>query len=169
MKYAFILGSNAYIASRGSISFFENGEEKEFLKIQSVFKSVKAGNTELSVDIQIADAAGNPVSLPASQNNSKMSIEYLPERVKIINADGSTLIDVHQLDHDVYMHLSHHITAELERYDPIAVIRLFGHFMVGNHNISIDNEKLFIDDDSFAESVLIGPSGVQFRTDGVSV
>ena len=159
MKYAFILGSNAYIASHGVITFFEGTQETEFLKIQSVLQPVKAGNTVLSVDLHIKDLHGNIAS------NVRKDEE--PGRVKLLNADGSTLIDVHQLDEADYMHLSHHITAELERYNPIAVIRVDGHFMVGEHRIIIDNEKLFIDDDSFAESVLIGQGGVQLRAHGV--
>ena len=94
-------------------------------------------------------------------------IDESPERLRILNTDGTTMIDVHQLERHDYMALSHHIVAELERYDPIAVIRVFGHFMIGRHRISIDNEKLFIDNESFAESVLIGRGGVQLRTDGV--
>ncbi len=167
MKYAFILGSNAYIASHGVITFFEDTQEKEFLKIQSIFKPVKAGNTELSVDLHIKNTEGNAIDLIGNKASNILDIDESPERLRIFNANGSTMIDVHQLEQHDYMALSHHITAELGRYDPIAVIRLYGHFMVGNHRISIDNEKLFIDNESFAESVLIGRGGVQLRTDGV--
>jgi len=167
MKYAFILGSNAYIASHGVITFFEDTQEKEFLKIQSIFKPVKEGNTELSVDLHITSSGGYNIDMLANKAIGVSHIDESPERLRIINADGTTMIDVHQLEKHDYMALSHHITAELGRYDEMAVIRLYGHFMVGNHRISIDNEKLFIDNESFAESVLIGRGGVQLRTDGV--
>jgi len=150
-----------------ALSLFEDTQEKEFLKIQSVFKPVKEGNTELSVDLHIKNAEGYNVDMLANKAIGVSHVEESPERLKILNADGSTLIDIHQLEKHDYMALSHHISAELERYDPIAVIRLYGHFMVGNHHISIDNEKLFIDSESFAESVLIGRGSVQLRTDGV--
>lgn len=167
MKYAFILGSNAYIASHGVIAFFEDAQEKEFLRIQSTFKSVKAGNTELSIDLHIKNLEGYNIDLLGNKTLNSARMDESPERVRIFNEDGATMIDVHQLEKHDYMALSHHIAAELERYDPIVVFRLFGHFMVGNHRISIDNEKLFIDNESFAESVLIGQGGVQLRTDGV--
>ncbi|WP_448702730.1 hypothetical protein ACFGVR_10290 [Mucilaginibacter sp. AW1-3] len=167
MKYAFILGSNAYIASQGVITFFEDTREKEFLRINSTFQSVKSGNTELSVDLHIKNAEGYNIDLLANKALNVSRIDESPERLRILNSDGTTMIDVHQLEKHDYMALSHHISAELERYEHIVVIRVFGHFMVGNHRISIDNEKLHIDNESFAESVLIGQGGVQFRTDGV--
>ena len=167
MKYAFILGSNAYIASQGVVTFFEDTREKEFLRIRSVFKPVKDGNTELSIDLHIKNQSGTNIDLLANKTSAMVSIDESPGRVKIFNPDGSTMIDVHQLDAHDYMHLSHHITAELERYEHIAVLRLFGQFMVGDHHVHIDNEKLHIDNESFAESVLIGNGGVQLRTHGV--
>lgn len=167
MKYAFILGSNAYIASHGVITFFEDTHEKEFISIQSVFKPVKAGNTELSVDLHIKNADGYNIDLLDNKPLGPARIEESAERLRVLNIDGTTMIDIHQLEKHDYMALSHHITAELGRYDEIAVIRLYGHFMVGHHHISIDNEKLFIDNESFAESVLIGNAGVQLRSNGV--
>ncbi|OCX52642.1 hypothetical protein BEL04_14445 [Mucilaginibacter sp. PPCGB 2223] len=167
MKYAFVLGSNAYIANQGVITFFEDTQEKEFLRVRSVFKPVREGNTELAVNIHIKNREGYNIDVLDNKTMNSTRIDDSPGRFKVFNTDGSTLIDVHQLEKHDYMHLSHHITAELERYEHIAVIRVFGHFMVGDHRISIDNEKLFIDNESFAESVLIGQGGVQLRADGV--
>jgi hypothetical protein len=74
----------------------------------------------------------------------------------------NTIIDIHQLDDQTAMRLAHNIIAELEVQSSVAVIRIRGDFMLGGMHIEIDNEKLFINGNSYANSVLAGQNNLQF-------
>jgi hypothetical protein len=170
MKYAFILGSNAFITSHGIISYTDNGETKEFLRINDTIKN-KSGvaGKALSVNIDIKDLNGNAVKL-SNDGAAATNVHLVAnDRIKITNPDGTTVIEVHELGKDAVRGLSHHITSELDTEGTVAVIRLFGHFVVGNNHISIDNEKLFIDGNSYAESVHVEHhnGGIVFTETGV--
>jgi hypothetical protein len=172
MKYAFILGSNAFITSNGVISYTENGETKEFLRVKSTIKKYPgAPESGLSIDLDLADVAGKPVKLIGDQAyEGGFYLEQTTDRVKFLQSDNkSVIIDVHELSEASVAGLSHHIIAEIEMYDPIAVIRLFGHFKVGNIHVSVDNEKLFIDGNSYAESVHVEHgAGLVMTNEGVA-
>lgn len=161
MKYAFIMGSNAFITSHNVISYATNGESKEFVRINHTVKHKPgAVATPLDVNVDVCDARGTSVKL--SDNviaTPGFHVEQTNDRVRILKSDDSLIIDIHELSDEAIAGLSHHITAELDREDYIVVIRLNGHFRVGDLHISIDNEKLFIDDNSYAESVQVEHSG----------
>jgi hypothetical protein len=89
--------------------------------------------------------------------------------VLVTKHNGDTIIDIHQLDDESAMALEHNIIAELEVNSPIAVIRIRGDFMLGGMHIEIDNEKLFVNDNSYANSVLAGQNNLQFAAEGVVI
>jgi hypothetical protein len=163
MKYAYILGSNAFVSPHGYISSTENGETKTFLSIRSVYHDTAAGS-HLSVDIDIRDMLDRELKLTDNlagiDNVFKISEER--DRVHVTDHIGNTIIDVHQLDDESAMALEHNVVAELEVHAPIAAIRVRGNFMLGGIHIEIDNEKLFVNGNSYANSVLAGTNNLEF-------
>jgi hypothetical protein len=153
MKYAYILGSNSFISPHGFISCNEDGRDISFLSIRSVYHDT-AADSRLSVDIDIRDMLDRELVLTDNQagNATGFNITEQRDRVLITNHNGDTIIDVHQLDDQSAMRLEHNIIAELEAHAPVVVIRIRGNFMVGRIHIEIDNEKLFINGNSIANS-----------------
>jgi len=114
MKYAFIVGSNAFIIPHGAIS---NGEH-DFLKINSIYHDTSdlGANSTFNIDLNIKDVDGSAIDIRA--NNAVIGASYSVikqrDRIKVLRADGSTIIHVHQLDYEAAMGLEHNIVAELE-------------------------------------------------------
>jgi hypothetical protein len=91
------------------------------------------------------------------------------DRVIVTRPNGNTVLDVHQLDDHSARNLEHNIVAEIEVNAPVAVIRVRGDFIVGDLHIEIDNEKLFLGEDSYANSVLAGSDELSFSHSGVMI
>ncbi|MDB5145122.1 MAG: hypothetical protein JWQ66_3835 [Mucilaginibacter sp.] len=170
MKYAYIFGSNAYVSPHGYISYTENGQTRSFLSIRSIYHDTAAGS-HLSVDLDIRDMLDRELKFTDNQaeNATGFHISEQRDRVLITKHNGDTIIDIHQLDDESAMALEHNIIAELEVNSPIAVIRIRGDFMLGGMHIEIDNEKLFVNDNSYANSVLAGQNNLQFAAEGVVI
>ncbi len=166
MKYAFVLGTSAYIVPHGVISYANHETSNPIIKINSIYHDNEP-DSFLSVDLDIKDMHGNGVIV---HNNTALGtgVKILTEQnsVKVFGADGHVIIHVHQIDDETAMSLQLNITAELERNAPIAVIRIFGDFMTHDLRISAENEKLFINDDGYATSALAG-NDLRFTTAGV--
>lgn len=171
MKYAFIIGSNAFIVPSGIIVYGDQDEEKEFLRINSIYHDLPPGAEEtfLDINLYIKDADGTPVNLLADKPAAGTGYAVLRERnfIKVLRADGSLLIHIHQLDDDAAMSLEHNITAELEVNTPIVVIRITGEFLLGALDITAENEKLYINKIGYGNSVLAGTSHLKFTSEGV--
>jgi len=171
MKYAFIIGSNAFIVPSKVLSYADNDDEKEFLRINSIYHDLPPGVQEahLDIDLDIKDIDGTPILMLANQTLNSASHTVKKERnsIQIVRADGSLIIQVHQLDDDSAMSLEHNITAELEVNMPIVVIRINGDFMAGGLRIAAENEKLYVNDIGYANSVLAGKNQLHFTTNGV--
>ena len=170
MKYAFVIGSNAFVVPRNTISYGEDGREKEFLRINAVYHDLPHNETSfLDVSLDVIDAHGNPVTIRSNDPVEGMPYTVKRERdnIQVFNPDGSLIIQVHQLDDDSAMALEHNITAELEVNTPVAVIRVTGDFRVGDLHIRAENEKLFINDNSYANSVQAGKNDLVFSSAGV--
>ncbi|WP_426671093.1 hypothetical protein ACPPVU_07635 [Mucilaginibacter sp. McL0603] len=173
MKYAFILGSNSYIVPGNTLIYSHNGEAIDFLSITSIYHDRPAGQgiTALAVDLDIKDIDGNPLKLQANngENTSLFKITEDRDRLLVTKPDGTTVIDVHQLDDVSAMKLEHNIIAELEVHSPVAVIRIRGNFMINDLHIEIDNEKVFVNGNSYANSTLAGKTNLQFTDEGVVI
>jgi hypothetical protein len=171
MKYAFIIGSNAFVVRKPVISYVDNGEEKDFLKINSIYhgSASQKGGTHLDIDLDIKDIDGTPVFMMVNLNLEAAPYKVKIERdsIEVLRTDGSLIIHVHQLDDVAAMNLEHYIIAELEVNMPIAVIRINGDFVAGNLNISAENEKLYINDIGYANSASAGNDKLKFTSKGV--
>ncbi|WP_295674766.1 hypothetical protein [uncultured Mucilaginibacter sp.] len=173
MKYAYIIGSNAFVVHSKVITYANQGEDKEFLRINAIYhdQGEPAPETHLDCDINIKDLNGTPVTLLASKavNDGPYTIKTARDSVEVLRTDGSTLIHIHQMDDDTAMSLEHNITAELEVSMPVVVIRIFGDFILGDLRISAQSEKLFVNDNGYGNSVQAGLNQLRFTEEGVEV
>ena len=170
MKYAFIIGSNAFIVPSGAI-FYGDNADKEFLKINSVYHDTKdpANGGVLDIDLNIKDTDGTPVIILNNKPviGAPYTIQKERNSVKVIRIDGTVIVHVHQLDDESAMALEHNITAELEIHAPVAVIRITGEFFVDGLHVRAENEKLFINNNGYATSAMIGKNKLEFTAEGV--
>jgi hypothetical protein len=171
MKYAFLFGSNVFVVPNNTISYMDQEQTTRFLRILSVHRDTPAGERRqvLSVDADVKDNEGRELRITANQPEdiSNFVIHETYDRLLVTKPDGSAVLDVHQLDYETAMSLEHNITAELEVNMPLAVIRVRGNFLLGGIHIEIDNEKLFIDDDSYATAALAGDNDLRISHSGV--
>lgn len=170
MKYAFLFGSNVFVVPGNTLSYVDNEQANRFLRIVSVYKNDPGDqHSVLSIDADIKDNEGHVLRITNNQSEdiSNFLIHETHDRLSITKRDGSTVLDVLQLDYKTAMSLEHNIVAELEVNMPLHIIRLRGNFMAGGIHIEIDNEKLFIDDDSYATAALAGETDLRFSHSGV--
>jgi hypothetical protein len=167
MKYAFIMGSSAFVVPNGVINYSDGNFSKEILRVRSIYHDDVPGS-HLSVDLDIDEPDGNNIRIINNVAEQYVGCQVTIERnrVKVLKADGTIVIDVQQMDDESAMALQHNIVAELEVNTPIAVIRIFGDFKAGGLNISAENEKLFVNHNGYATSALAGKE-LQFTTNGV--
>jgi len=169
MKYAFIIGSSAFVVPNGVISYSDDKHSGEILRIKSIY-SDKIPGSVLSIDLDINDTHGAKIKLVNNMAEFPLGFKLTETRnsVKVFSPDGKIVINVQQMDDDSAMALEHNIVAELEVNMPIAAIRIFGDFKAGGLNISAENEKLYINDNGYATSALAGPQLV-FTERGVVI
>lgn len=173
MKYAFIMGSNVYVVPSNTISFTDNEGTHRFLRIISLHHHTPTDQkrTVLTIDADIKDNEGHIIRLAGNKPEEAPAYDILEQtdRVLVTKPDGTTVLDVHQLDEKTAMGLEHNISAELEVNMPFTAIRLRGDFVLGNLHIEIDNEKLFIGKDSYGNSALAGKDDLKFSDAGVLI
>ena len=173
MKYAYIIGSNAFVVHSKVITYADHGEDKDFLRINSVYhdQGDPAPETHLDCDINIKDMNGAQVTVLANKaaTGGPYTVKTTRDSIEVLRTDGSTLIHIHQMDDDTAMSLEHNITAELEVSMPVVVIRIFGDFILGGLHISAQGEKLFVNKNGYGNSVQAGLNQLRFTEEGVEV
>lgn len=171
MKYAFIMGSNSFIVPGNTLVYTDHNIN--FLRVNSIYRDRPAGqqSTVLDVDLDIKDVDGTIIRVnknePAQTGRADVTVHK--DLLHITRPDGSTLIYIHQMDEDTVMGLEHNIIAEIEALEPEAVIRIRGNFMVDDLHLEIDNEKLFVNGNSYANSTQTGKLNLQFDHERVVV
>ncbi len=172
MKYAFLLGSNAFIVNNPVITYLQDNNAVELLKIKSLYSPAtnNANSTILVVDTNITDAHGHRIALMDNDlDHSDYRSVRTDKQIHVTDSEGHIVIDILQLDEAAKPGLSSHVVNELAHHPYAKVIRLRGDFMFGEHRLTIDNEKFFIDDDIYAESVQVGSNGIELSAKGVIV
>ena len=170
MKYAFVIGSSAFIVRGKTISTGEQGNWRHFLRINSVSQGGPGPNdSHLDIDLDVKDTDGTAVTVLSNKpvTGAPYSIVTEPDSVKILRLDGTPIIHVQQLDYDTAMALEHNIVAEFEVHAPVAVIRISGEFFVDRLHIRAQNEKLLINENGYATSALAGENDLKFTAEGV--
>ena len=171
MKYAFIMGSNSFIVPGNTLVYTDHNID--FLRINSIYRDRPAGqgSTVLDVDLDIKDSDGTVIKINKNEpaQTGKTDVAVRKDRLHITRADGTTIIDVHQMDEDSAMRLEHNIVAELEALSPDVVLRVRGNFLVDDLHLEIDNEKLFVNGNSYANSTQTGKLNLQFHHDSLVI
>src|SRR3569833_3447973 len=154
MKYAFLFGSNVFVVPGNTISYVDNEQTTRFLRIVSVHKDDPSGEKRsvLTIDADIKDNEGHVLRITNNQSEdiSNFHIQETYDRVLVIKRNGSTVLDVHQLDYKTAMSLEHNIVAEMEVNLPFHIIRLHGNFLAGVLHIEIKKKKQKNNKNSYA-------------------
>src|ERR1700753_3938955 len=99
MKYAYIIGSNAFVVPGRAISYSDGGEFKEFLRINEIHHSASPhkDQTFLDCDINISDVDGTPITVIANKqvNASTYRLSAENDSIMIARPDGSVLLPIH--------------------------------------------------------------------------
>ncbi|QJD97065.1 hypothetical protein HH214_14905 [Mucilaginibacter robiniae] len=171
MKYAFVFGTNVYLSDTRTVSYANTETRIEFLKVLSSYhhRDSKDDHT-LAIDATISSSNDEGIRIENNrlQANSNLTLEALPYRVRVFHTGhAEPILDVYQLPEDQYDALDSHITNEIEVLQPEAVFTIKGDFKVDGHRILIDNEKLFVDGDSYATGKTNAHQGVMLTPYGV--
>jgi hypothetical protein len=171
MKYTFLFGSNAFIVDQPVITYLQDGETVELLRVKSIYSPSDNDEKVLVVDTNITDTLGHNIALADNDyDHPDYKVERKNNQIHVTNGTAHTVLDVLQLDTKTADHLSSHIINELHNVGETHVLRIRGDFMIGEHHITIDNEKFYVDDDIYAESVHVGHhGGIQLSKDGIRV
>jgi hypothetical protein len=156
MKYAFVMGSSAFIVPNGVIRYADEDNTTEILRINSLWHD-NVPNSIFSIDLDIKDKNGNGVIVSNNQAlGTGVRVIADGKSVQVLDEKGVNIIKVIQMDDHTAMSLEHNITAEFEVNMPLAAIRIFGEFYTHNLHILAENEKFYINDDGYATSALAG-------------
>lgn len=168
MKYAFLFGSNVFIVPTNVISYVDNDQTNEFLKIKSI-RHNNGAESELTIDTDLKDLEGRGLRIHDNEVVSSFGykVSRTPDRILAKGLNNSTVLDIQQLDPESAAQLEHNIVAELEAHEPDAVIRISGDFMMGKMHVAVDDEKLFIGEESYASAAIAGDSNLKFTPRGL--
>jgi hypothetical protein len=169
MKYAFLFGSNVFIIPSNVISYVDNDETNEFLKIKSFCNDGE--RSHLRIDTNLKDIEGRGLRIHDNEVVSSFgyNVSQTADRILATGIDNSTVIDIQQLDEVTSLELEQSILAELQAHAPDAVIRIRGDFMMGKMHVEVDNDKLSVGRDSYASSAVAGGNGLKFTPSGLVV
>ncbi len=164
MTYAFILATNVYISHQKTVSYADNDSQTEFLKILTYQpgKRHDSNDKKLVIDASIAPDNGDPLTI----NNNVIKepggyqVQVKDNQVNIFKENKEILLEVIQLAEGDFKNLQSHINNEIRAQNPEAVFIIKGDFWVSGRHIIIDNEKLFVGDDTYATGVTNNPEGV---------
>jgi hypothetical protein len=170
MKHAFIFGTSIYLSDHNTISYNNGDISTVFLTIRSFYQSKnRAVDNQLIIDADITTindhhavrVTGNMVQ----QGAEDIRADVEPNRIRLYHANyEEPVLDVYQLDPHEYHGLSSHILNEIHSQHPDPVFTIKGNFSVSGSHIHIDNEKMHIDHDSFANAVENAHEGVMLYT-----
>ncbi|WP_162996264.1 hypothetical protein [Mucilaginibacter celer] len=169
MKHAFIFGTNIYISEKNTVSYGRNGDLREFLVIRSFFDpQQKDGIRELIVDADFSLTNNEPVKVVHNKIVTGINVNMVcePDRVKIYHVGHEVpVLDIFQLDRHEFGSFGTIINSELMVQDPDIALTIKGNIKVGEGYISIDNEHLYVDEETFAGAVNNAHHGVIITAD----
>lgn len=169
MKHAFIFGTNVFLSNHRTVSYNDGDTSIVFLTIRSFYqKQNHAADHELMIDADINTVDDHhPVRITGNMVQEGMDVHTVtePNRVRLYHAGhAEPMLDIYQLDPHEYAGLSSHITNEIHSQHPNPVFTIKGNFKVSGSHIYIENERMNIDHDSFANGVENFPDGVTLFT-----
>lgn len=165
MKHAFIFGTNIFLSNHRTFSYNDGNTITTFLTIRSFYNPQNtAPDHELVIDADINTVDDHhPVRVTGNmvQQGGDVKVVSEPNRVRLYHTGhAEPILDVYQFDPHEYAGLSSHITNEIHSQHPDPVFTIKGNFKVAGAHIYIENEKMLIDHDSFANGVENAHDGV---------
>jgi hypothetical protein len=170
MKYAFLFGSNVFIIPSNVISYVDNDETNEFLRIKSICHD-NGFHSDLTIDTDLKDTEGRGLRIMNNEvvKSFGYKISRAPDRILATGYNNDTVLEIEQLDKESARRLKDNIIAEIEAHNPDAIIRIRGDFMMGKMHVAVDNEKLSIGRDSYASAAIAGQNDLKFTPSGLVV
>src|ERR1700756_68392 len=111
MKYAFVMGSSAFIVPHGVIRYADEDTNTDILRINSLWHDNEP-DAFLSIDLDIKDTNGNGIFV---SNNKVLGtgVKVIADgkSVQVLDEHGVNVIKVIQMDDKTAMSLEHNITA----------------------------------------------------------
>jgi hypothetical protein len=168
MKYAFLFGSNVFIIPTNVISYIDNDQTNEFLKIRSICHW-NGTNSELTIDTDLKDTEGRGLRIHDNEVVTSFGyhISRTPDRILAKGFNNDTVFDIQQLDSESTSQLADNIVAELGAHELDAVIRISGDFMMGKMHVNVDNGKLFIGHESYSSEAIAAKNQLKFTPGGL--
>jgi hypothetical protein len=162
MKHAFIFGTSIFLSEQNTLSVSDGEIKAEFLRILS-FNNDKNADKTLCINATISTLDGGIVHVSANgvEGRTDIRTEITANRVKIYQTGhAEPVLDVYQLDPHEFHGLSSHILNEIHVQHPDRVLTIKGNFKVGPTHFMIENEKMFIDNNGFANGVINAHHGI---------
>lgn len=161
-KHAFIFGTNIFLSNHRTFSYHDGDTNVLFLTIHNFYDQSSHGQLNIDADINTVDDH-HPVKVVGNrvEAGNDVRVQAEPNRVRLYHAGHpEPILDVYQFDPHEYAGLSSHITNEIHSQQPDPVFTIKGNFKVAGAHIMIENEKMFIDHDNFANGVTNAHEGV---------
>jgi len=169
-KHAFILGTNIYLSNHRTISYNNGNSSAVFLTIRNFYNPQNnAPDHELIIDADINTLGDHhPVRVTGNmvqQGAADVHAVVEPNRVRLYHAGHEEpILDVYQLDPHEYHGLGSYILNEIHSQHPDPIFTIHGNFNVAGSHIYIENERLHVDHDTFANGVENAHDGVVLYT-----
>ncbi|MCJ8209169.1 hypothetical protein MUY27_05580 [Mucilaginibacter sp. RS28] len=172
MKYAIICGSNLFVADRPVITFIEDGQSTEVLHIHSLGNKQHAISDirRTIINTNLTDLDGHQIMLSDQDYyHSNYRVKRDEHSVSVTNLDGDIVLEITYIGIAEMEKLPESVCARLKALSPAQIIRIKGDFMIGEHHITIDNERMFVDDESYKEAVQTDKDGIKLSCTGLLV
>lgn len=166
MKYIFLLGSNTYVVDDPIIYFNHNGEMSEVLSVGSLHAGGHKPLTlfDLVLFTNITDLDGHPVMLADDDlNHSSYKVKRIDTCIHVNDKCDDLILGVCLLNKTALTGLSSQAMNLIEQAGPSVILRVRGDFMIDEHHICIDDEKLYIDDDTHQNELHFGSNGIRLN------
>ncbi|MEO3403374.1 hypothetical protein AAFN85_05705 [Mucilaginibacter sp. CAU 1740] len=161
MKHAFVFGTTIFLSEQNTLTYSDGLSNIEFLKVLSFYDNSK-GHV-LAIDAHITSPAGNEIRIAANNNDNSANVklEVTASRIKVFEpGHEEPVLDVYQFDPHEYAGLSSHVLNEIHAQHPDHVLTIKGNFKVEGAHFLIENEKMFIDQNGYANGVVNAHHGV---------
>lgn len=164
MKHAFIFGTTIFLSEQRTLTVNDGNNSTEFLRILTYYNEQKGNeNQPLRIAARIATTDGKALNITDNvvADRADIRVDLSNYRIKIYQTGHEQpVLDVYQMDKHEFHGLSSHILNEIHAQEPDRVITIKGNFNVGEVHFFIENEKMFVDNNGYANGVVNAHHGV---------
>jgi len=161
MKHAFIFGTTIFLCEQNTLTHSDGLSNIEFLRILSFYNEQKGKVLTIEANINAPNGETIRISANANENGADIRLDVTEGRIKVFQpGHAEPLLDVYQFDPHEYSGLSSHVLNEIHAQHPDHVLTIKGNFFVGGAHFLIENEKMFIDNNGYANGVVNAHNGI---------